>query len=285
MKNSELIPFLKELWQEVQDDNLFNGAASLAFFLLLSIFPAAIFLLSLIPCLHIPHLTQAIMDLLHQVLPEQSANLFEGTVKQIVAQKQGGVLTFGFLFMVWSASTGIHALIEQVNIAYDVKDARPYWKVRGIAILLTFVFPFLMIIALSLAILGGVIQGWLATLVGWSSPLLLFFAALRWIIIAAFLLLGFALTYYFGPYVKRKFQFFSTGSLVGAGLVALSSMGLQLYISNFGNYNATYGSLGALIILMLWLYLAGIALLVGCEINALLEQRPKVQHVIRIAPS
>jgi membrane protein len=279
MKNSEVKRFLNDLWQEIQDDDIFNGAASLAFFLLLSIFPAAIFLLSLIPYLHIPHLTQAIMDLLHQVLPEQSANLFEKTVKQVVAQKRGGVLTFGFLFMIWSASTGMHALIEQVNLAYNVEDPRPYWKVRGIAILLTFVFPLLMIIALSLAILGGVIQGWLATLVGRSGILLLFFATLRWIIIAAFLLLSFALTYYFGPYGKRKFQFFSAGSLVGAILVALASIGLQFYISNLGNYNATYGSLGALIILMLWIYLAGSALLIGCEVNVLLGRPPRGQPV------
>jgi membrane protein len=273
MGNSGALRFLKDLWREVLDDDIFNGAAALAFFLLLSIFPAAIFIISLIPYLHIPHLMQAITDLLHQVLPAQSANLLEGTVRQVVAQKKGGLLTFGFLFTIWSASTGIHAVIEQINIAYDVKDQRPYWKVRGMAILLTFVFPLLVIIALSLAILGGAIQAWLATLVGWSGALLLFFATLRWIIIATFLLLGFAVIYYFGPYVKQRFQFISAGGIIGGLLVVLASLGLRFYISNFGNYNATYGSLGAFIILMLWLYLAGIALLVGCEINALKERR------------
>lgn len=269
--------FLRDLWHEVLNDDIFNGAAAMAYFLLLSIFPAAIFLISLIPYLSIPHLQQAIMDLLHQVLPGQAASLFEDTVKQIAAERKGGVLTFGLVFTLWSASTGIYAIMEQLNITFDVRERRPFWKARGIAVLLLFLFIVLIIGSLSLVIFGGVIQGWIAAWVGWSRPLLILFATLRWIIIALFLLLGLAVIYYFGPDAKQKFQFISPGNIVGAVLIACASIGFRIYVSHFGSYNATYGSLGAMIILMLWLYLSGIALLVGSEVNALLdeEHRPR----------
>ena len=268
---SGLIDFSKVLWREIQDDHVFNGAAALAYFLMLAIFPAAIFVLSLLHYFPIPHLQQAIMDLLNQVLPHQSANLLEQTVQQVVSQKQGGLMTFGAIFTIWSASAGTDAVIEQVNMAYDATDRRPFWKVRGIAILLMLLFSLLVIASLSLVIFGGVIQSWLASMIGWSRPLLIFFATMRWVIIGISLLLTLAVIYHFGPDVNVKFRFISAGNVTAAILIALASAGFRLYVLKFGNYAATYGDLGAMIILMLWLYLIGIALLVGSEINAILE--------------
>ena len=268
---SGLIDFSKVLWREIQDDHVFNGAAALAYFLMLAIFPAAIFVLSLLHYFPIPHLQQAIMDLLNQVLPHQSANLLEQTVQQVVSQKQGGLLTFGAIFTIWSASAGTDAVIEQVNMAYDATDRRPFWKVRGIAILLMLLFSLLVIASLSLVIFGGVIQSWLASMIGWSRPLLIFFATMRWVIIGISLLLTLSVIYHFGPDVNVKFRFISAGNVTAAILIALASAGFRLYVLKFGSYAATYGDLGAMIILMLWLYLIGIALLVGSEINAILE--------------
>lgn len=266
-----LIDFLKILWHEIQDDHVFNGAAALAYFLMLAIFPAAIFVLSLLHYFPIPHLQQAIVDLLNQVLPRQSATLLEETARQVVREKQGGLLTFGLLFTIWSASSGIDAVIELVNTAYDATDRRSYFRVRGIAILLMVLFALLVIGSLSLVIFGGVIQSWLASMIGWSRPLLIFFATMRWVIIGVALLLGLAVIYRFGPDVNVKFRFISAGNVIAAILIALASIGVRFYVLKFGGYNATYGGLGAMIILMLWLYLAGIALLVGSEINAILD--------------
>jgi len=237
----------------------------------LSLFPAAIFVLSLLPSLSIPHLQQAILDLLHQVLPEQSANLFEGTIRYVASERRAGLLTFGLIFTVWSASSGAYAIMEQLNVVYDVREQRPFWKARGNAILLMLLFVLLAIGALSLAIFGGVVQSWAASMIGWSRPLVIFFATLRWIIIAAALLLALAATYRLGPAVKLKSRFVSPGTVVAATLIALASIGLRIYVSKFGNYNAAYGNLAAVMILMLWTYLAGMALLVGCEINAILQ--------------
>jgi len=264
--------FLKTLWQEIQDDHVLNGAAALAYFLMLSIFPAAILVLSLLHYVSIPHLEQAIVDLLNQVLPHESAILLERTVRQVVSERKGGLLTFGLIFTIWSASSGIDAVIEQVNLAYDATDRRPFWKVRAIAILLMLLFFLLVIGSLSLVIFGGVVQSWLASIIGWSRPLLIFFATLRWVIIGISLLLGLAMIYRFGPDVNVKFRFISPGNVAGATLIALGSIAFRFYVLKFSNYSALYGGLGAMIILMLWLYLTGIALLVGSEIDALLER-------------
>lgn len=273
-----LIDFSKRVWHEIQKDRVFTGAAALAYFLLLAVFPGAIFVLSLLPYLSIPHMQQAIMDLLHQVLPAQSASLFGETVRNLVSEKKGGLLTFGFVFTLWSASTGMYAIVQQLNVAYDVKERRPFWKVQGTALVLMLLFVILVIGSLSLVIFGGVIQSWLASTIGWSRPLLMFFAALRWSIIGISLLLGLAVIYRFGPDVTAKFRFISPGNVIAAILIALVSIGVQFYVLEFGkNYNATYGSLGAVIILMLWLYLAGVAILVGGEINKILSLENSTQ--------
>ena len=270
------IDFGKALWHAFNDDDVLNGAAVLAFFFLLAVFPAAIFVLSLLPYLSIPHLQQAILDLLHQILPVQSANLFESTIQYAASEGTRGLLTFGLIFTLWSGSTGVYALSEQLNTICEAKEERPFWKVRGIAILMTVFFALLTIGTLSLVIFGGAIQSWIASFIGWSEPLRLFFATMRWVIIAAAGLLGLAVAYRFGPNVNSKFQLISPGNVTAAILIAVASVGFQFYVSKFGHYSATYGSLAAIIVLMLWMYLAGIAVLVGYEINKI-SHRHKCQ--------
>jgi membrane protein len=262
--------FARELWCEIQDDHVLDGAAVLAFFFVLAIFPAAIFVLSLISSFPIPHLHQALLDLLRQTLPAQSADLFNETVQRVGSGGKGGVVLGGLLFALWSGSTGVYALMEQLTTIRDQTESRPFWKVRGIAIALMLFFVALAIISLSSVIFAGVVQTWVASLIGWSHALRVFFATLRWIILAAATFLGIAVAYWLGPAEKGRFQYLSPGSVVAAILIALGSVGFRLYVARFGNYNATYGNVAAIIILMLWMYLAGIALLVGCEINTIL---------------
>lgn len=274
--HNRLIDFARDLWHEIQDDHVLDGAAVLAYFFLLAVFPAAIFVLSLLPSLSIPHLQQAILDLLHQILPEQSANVFEVTVRYVASERSKGLLTFGVIFALWSASTGAFTIMQQLNAVYDVKERRPFWKARGTAILLMVFFALLAIGSLSLVIFGGVVQSWLASMIGWSQPLLIFFATVRWIIIAMALLLALAVIYRFGPDANLKFRFISPGNIVAATLIALASIGFRFYVTKFGNYSATYGNLAAMIVLMLWMYMASIALLVGSEVNAILHRvRPE----------
>jgi membrane protein len=271
--HNPLISFARALLREILNDNVIDGAAVLAFFSLLAVFPAAIFVFSLLPSLSIPHLQQAIFDLLHQVLPNQSADFFVGTSRYAVAEGKQGLLAFELIFALWSGSAGVYTLMEQLTVIADVKECRPYWKVRGIAILLMVFFASLMIGSLSLVIFGGVVQSWVASMVGWSRPLLLFFATLRWAIISAALLFALSVAYRIGPYAKIRYRFISPGNVIAALLIAVASIGFRIYVATFGGYDAIYGSIAAIIILMLWMYLAGFAILVGFEIDTLRQQR------------
>lgn len=266
-----LTQFARELYHEVEDDDIFNGAAALGFYLTLAIFPAMILVMAVLPYLPIERVDQAIMDLLRQVLPQSASQMFADVVQQITSQPRGGLLSLGIVGTLWATSTGMYAVMQQLNITYDVKERRGFVKARAIAIGLSLLFVLLVIGAFSLIVTGGVIQDALAERLG-AGPLLLgFFALLRWVIIVAALLLAFALIYYLAPDVKQKFAFVTPGSALGTLLLAIASLGFGWYASNFGDYDATYGSIGAVIVLMLWLYIAGLVILLGSEINALIE--------------
>ena len=263
--------FMRELYQECMEDDILNGAAVLGFFLTLAIFPAMILTLAVIPYLPIANVDTAIMDLLRQALPADAANMFTDVVNEVANEQRGGLLSFGALATLWATSTGMYAVMQQLNISYDVQEARSFVHARLVAIGLSLMFGVLIISAFSLIVLGGVMQDWLGERFGFSEALLMFFASLRWVIIAAVLLLAFALVYYLAPNVKQRFAFVTVGSVTGTALLVIASLGFAWYAQGFGDYSATYGSVGAVIALMMWLYIAGIAILVGSEINALIE--------------
>src|SRR5690606_29022974 len=203
---------------------------------------------------------QAIMELLHQGLPGEAAGMLESTVQSLVNERQGGLLSLGLLGTLWAASTGMYAIMQQLNITYRVKEARSFIRARATALLVTLMLGVLVIGGFALLVLGGFLQSWLADLLGWSSALLAALVLLRWVIILALLLLAFALTYYLGPNVEQKFKWLSPGSAIGVLLLIVSSLLFRVYIENFGNYEATYGGIGAVVILMLWLFVAGLVL-------------------------
>jgi membrane protein len=263
--------FFRDLKSEIKEDNVTNGAAALGFYLMLAIFPATIFLLSLLPYLPIPNLQQAVMDLLNQALPGEAAKTFTGTVNEVVGQKKGGLLSFGALLTIWAASAGMYAVMQQLNITYDVKEGRPFWKARGTAIVLTLLFGVLIVGAFGLIVGGGALQAYLLENLGGGQVLMTVFSVVRWLIIAAALTLAFAITYRFAPDVKQRFAFVTPGSVFGVILLVVATLGFKLYVDNFGKYSATYGSIGAVIALMLWLNIVGLVLLLGSEVNALVE--------------
>ena len=251
----------------------FIGAAALAFYLVLAVFPALVFLLSLLPYLPVEDLDRAIMDLLHQGMPSEAAAMLESTVQSLVNQRKGGLLSLGLAGALWAASTGMYAVMRQLNITYNVEEARSFIRGRATALLLTLLFGILVVSAFMLIVLGGVLQEWIGSHFGRSQLLLSGFALTRWLIILAFLLLGFAFIYYAGPNVEQKFKWITPGSVIGVVLLVGMSMLFRLYIEHFGNYEATYGSLGAVVILMLWFYAAGLVLLIGSEVNVAAEKR------------
>lgn len=282
--HTTLWEFLKELVGEIGEDDVFDGAASLGYYLTLAIFPAVIFLMALLPYLPVPHLDQAIMDLLRQALPPGASDMFIGVVQDVTKQQRGGLLSFGALATLWASSSGMAAIMQQLNKTYDVPEERGLVKARLIAIGLSLLFTALVIGGFSLIVAGGVLERWLGDQFGLSETLLTAFAVLRWVIIVAGLTLAFALIYFIGPNVKQRFVFITPGSVVGVVALALASLGFAWYVQNFGNYSATYGSIGAVIVLMLWLYIAGLTILLGSEVNALIEHhapdgKEKGEHV------
>jgi len=263
--------FLNDLYKEINEDNVFDGAAAIAFYLMLAIFPAAIFLLALLPYLPIAHLKEAVYDFLMQVMPENASQLFIGIIETITSQQKGGILSFGLAFALWSASSGMASIMQQLNVTYDVTDSRSYIKFRATAIFLTLISVVLIISAFSLIVLGSVLQSWLISLLGPSEAILIFFVVFRWVIIVLLLLLALACIYYFGPDVEQEFKFVTPGSVIGVLVLVGISLLFRFYITHFSDYDATYGSIGAVIVLILWLYLAGLVILLGSEVNALIE--------------
>jgi len=264
--------FLKELYRKTVDDDIRNGAAVLGFYLMLAIFPAMIFVLSVIPYLPIPNVDQAIMDLLRQAVPASAADMFAGVVQEVTQEQRGGLLSFGLLAALWATSTGMYAIMQQLNIAYDVDEGRGFLRARLVAIALSLLFVVLVVGGFSLIVLGGQIQEWLGARFGLGDALLAFLIVFRWVIIVGGLLLAFSVIYYLAPNVEQKFKFITAGSVVGVVVLLVASLAFAWYTQNFGNYDATYGSVGAVMVLMMWLYIAGLAILFGSEINALIKR-------------
>lgn len=271
MHRVPLKKFAQELWAETSEDDIFNGAAVLGFYLTLAIFPAMVFLMAVVPFLPIPHVDQAIMDALRQVLPASAAQMFAGVVDEITREQRGGLLSVGLLGALWAASSGMYAVMQQLNISYDVKETRGFLKARAVAVGLSLLFVVLILGAFTLIVAGGLVQDWLGQRFGLSPLLLGFFVVFRWAMILVGLTLAFALIYYLAPDVKQKFAFITPGSILGVVALLLASLGFGWYAQNLGHYDASYGSIGAVVVLMLWLYIAGLAILFGSEINALVE--------------
>ncbi len=261
--------FGRELLRKIKEDRVFNGAAALAFYWVLALFPAAIFLLTLLPYLPIANLEQAIMAQLHRVMPPQAADLFAGTVTGVVSHRNAGLLSFGLLFALWSASSGTYAVMQQLDATHDVVESRGFVKVRGEAIAITIAFVVLVLVGFALVVFGGDIQDWAAGALGSSTPVLFVFALLRWVVIASTLLFAIALLYKFGPDIDRKFALFTPGTVLATIGFAVAAFGFRVYVGHFASYQRIYGGLGAFIVLLMWLFVMGLVLLVGSEIDAL----------------
>lgn len=261
--------FLFAFKREIREDNVFNGAAALGYYLTLAIFPALILLMTIIPYLPIPDIHGTIMDVVGRTLPSDAASLVERVVDDVTRERRGGLLSLSLVLTLWAASTGMYAVMKQLNITYGAAEKRSFLRGRAVALGLSLAFILLVIGAMSLIVLGNLLQSWL----GLEGTLLVLFDVFRWIVIAFALLLGFAVIYSYAPNIEHRFRLITPGGVFAVVMLIVASLAFSFYVTNFANYNATYGSIGAVIVLMLWLYIAGLVILLGSEINALLERR------------
>lgn len=258
----------KRTWSEMNDDGVWDAGAQLAYYFMLALFPLIIFLISLLATAHATNVVGNFMATLQSLMPGQAFGLIGGEVERIMSSPSGGLLTFGALGTLWAASSGVASLLQTLDTAYDVAETRSWLKLRAIALGLTLAFAVLIISGAVLLMTGDKIsaffaaktgQAWMGTVGTW----------INYALGLAFMFLGLEVAYYFGPNVKdQKWAWVSPGSLVGVVLFVLSSVGFSLYLRFNDTYSATYGSLGAVIVLLLWLYLLGIAVVAGGEVNA-----------------
>ena len=249
--------------KEVREDDCLGWAAQLAYYLLFAVFPFFLFLTALLGFLPIPNLMERLMAGLAMVLPGEAVTLLQDNIRQLVTEQKGGLLSFGILAALWSSSSAVVAITAALNQAYDVEEGRPWWKVRGIALLLTMGLSLFLLLAVVLLIFGPQLGGGLASLVGLGSAFEITWNILRWPVSAGLLMVALALVYYFAPDVEQKWQWITPGAVFAVLATLLASLGFSLYVSHFGSYNKTYGSLGAVIVFLTWLYLTGLCVLVG----------------------
>lgn len=264
----------KRVWAEVQTDNVFSRAAELSYYFLLALFPFLIFLTSVIGLVLGPGTgtRHALFEYLGRIMPPSALQLIDNTMLEVSASSGGGKLSFGILAALWAASNGLGAITESLNNAYDLKETRPWWKQRLTAIGLTCALSIFIIGALILVVAGGHIAEWLAATYGFGPVFPLTWKIIQWPVVLACMTFAFALIYYVAPdFREQAWQWLTPGSVIGVVLWLLVSLGFRIYLHYFNSYNATYGSLGAVIILMLWLYFTGAAVLIGGEVNSEIE--------------
>jgi membrane protein len=263
--------FAGRVWSEIQGDDVLGNAAKLAYYFLLALFPLLIFLTSLIGLVlgAGTGLRHALFNYLSQVMPSSAFELIDKTMSEVSQASGAGKLSFGLLAALWAAASGVGSMMDSLNTAYDSKERRPWWKQRLVALGLTVALSVLIIGAVVVIFGGSRIAEHLGTSYGFSDAFVITWKILQWPIALAFMLLAFALIYYLAPDVrKHKWEWITPGSVIGIVLWLLVSFAFKGYLHFFNSYNKTYGSLGAVIVLMLWLYLTGAAVLVGGEINA-----------------
>ena len=261
---------LKRVLRAIQDDDVFGRAAQLSYYFLLALFPLLLFLVSLLGYFAQAgsDLRNGLLNYLAAVMPGAAVTLVHTTLEEISNSAGGGKLSFGLLAALWAASNGMGAISDTLNTAYNVKETRPWWKVRLLSVLLTVSLSILIVTALVIILYGGTIGEAVAGRFGFGHVFTTLWKIVQWPIALIFVLATFNLIYNFAPNIRRnQRRFFTLGALVGVALWLLVSFGFRIYLHYFNSYSVTYGSLGALIILMLWFYFTGVAILIGGEIN------------------
>ncbi|RLQ94496.1 YihY/virulence factor BrkB family protein [Falsibacillus albus] len=261
--------FIKNLASSIQYDDAVGLAAELSYFFLLSMFPLLIFLVTLLP--YLPFTEEDVLNVIRDFAPGQTMDLIQTNLKEIMSNRSNGLLSFGIIATIWSASNGMNAIVKALNRAYRIDETRSFLVTRGMSIFLTFGMIFVFMVALLLPVFGKQIGMYLFSKFGFSELFLQLWNALRWIVSAIILFLIFVGIYYFAPSKKISCVTAFPGAIVATIGWVIASFAFSFYVSSFGNYSSTYGSIGGIIVLMLWLFISGFIIILGGEVNALLN--------------
>ena len=275
------VQVVKRTANEFRDDNLTDWAAALTYYAVLAMFPGLIVLVALIGLLgQYPQTTNALLDIVGQVGPASAVDTFRAPIEGVVKSKggAGALLGFGLLGALWSASGYIGAFIRASNAIYEKEEGRPFWKLRPLQLAVTLV----MVILLAVVAIGIVVTGPLAEavgdVIGLGSEAVTIWSLAKWPVLLLIVMAMVAMLYYVAPNVKQpRMRWVSPGGIVAVLIWIAASVGFGFYVANFGSYNATYGSLGGVVIFLMWLWLTNIALLFGAEFDAELERERELK--------
>ena len=262
---------LKRTVRELQADNGLGLAAQLAYYFFLALFPALLVLLALASFLPAEDLVARAVTMLQGVAPEEVITIIRDQLSQIGSERRGGLLTLGLAGALWSSSAALVAIIDALNHAYDVEDARPWWQQRLTAILLTIGVALFLLVSIALVIAGPELASFLTDRVGLSAAFEWTWKILQWPLVFVLVATAFGFIYYFAPDVDQDWVWLTPGSVLATALWLLGSLAFRFYVVNFGSYEESYGTVGGVIVLLLWLYLSGLVIIAGAELNAEIE--------------
>ncbi|WP_113661302.1 YihY/virulence factor BrkB family protein [Pedobacter nanyangensis] len=270
-------------FREVGKDTLVNKASSLAYNFMLAIFPGIIFLFTLIP--YIPKrigFQDQLMSLLALVLPNNAFLAFEATINDIVNIQNGSLLSIGFVLSLFFATNGVHNLMMAFNKASLIVETRTLLKRRLVALVLTVVLVLSMIVCIAAMALGEITINYLKEEIEYEGNLTIHLIRFtRWALLGILYFINVSILYRYGPAHAKKWKFFSAGSWLATILAFLTIWGFSFYINNFSAYNKLYGSIGTLMVVMIWLYLNSLILLIGFELNASVDLSKRSVKIIR----
>jgi membrane protein len=259
----------------IQEDDLFGRASELAYNFLLALFPLLLFMLTLFGLFasRSNELQRSLLSYFADFLPPSAFQLLKAITIEMAANATSGKLTFGIVLTLWFASGGMSSMISTLDAVYHVRESRGWLWGRVIALGLTIAILTLLMTSLFIVLVGGHFSDWMAIKLHLTSIILIVWKVLQWVSVVLFLTLSFSLIYYFGPSLEqRRWHWMTPGSIFGAFLWLAASAGLRVYLHFFNTYTATYGSLAAIMILLVWLYVTGLSFLIGGEINAQIER-------------
>ena len=247
-------------------------ASAVAFNFILAIFPAIVFFFTLIAYIPIDGFQEQLMGLMQVILPENAYSSISETIEDIVTRQRGGLLSITVISAMYFSTNGVSALIDSFNTTYHTMESRPYLIQRALALLITLILVVFTVIAIGLIIFGQLGMHYMAEQ-GWIEDGFVRFSLNlgRYIIIITLMFFAISVLYFLGPAKQTKWRFFSAGSSLATVLVLVTSIGFTYFVDNFGTYNKLYGSIGTLVIVMLWMLLNSMALLIGFELNASIE--------------
>jgi len=262
------------VWLEIYEGSMLTHAAALSFYFLLALFPLMLFLITILGFFAESgtELRSQLLVTLSKVVPYSASTLIYTTVDEIGQNADGSKLSFGILTALWIASSGMGAISEALNAMYGVKESRSWWKVRLASVGLTIALAVLIISALLLILYGGEFGGAITNYFNQTRDFETFWIIVQVPVVLVFVLITFAMIYYFAPNLyDQKWYWITPGSIIGILLWLFVSLLFRIYLRYFDSYSVTYGALGAVIVLMLWFYLTGVAILIGGKINAEIE--------------